>query len=70
MKNSLKKIQKKGKVSRHRPADLLQNQKHCAVPRAQAREVGGEALVERGDAAVPGGLDEAVHDARVESRVG
>ena len=54
----------------HRRADLLQHEEHCAVPRAQAREIGGKALVEGGDAAVPGGLDEAIENARVEGRVG
>jgi hypothetical protein len=53
----------------HRRADLLQDQEHSTVPRAQAREVGGEALVKGREAAVLGGLEEAVDDAGVEGGV-
>ena len=53
----------------HRRADLLQNQKHSTVPRAQPREVGGKALVKGREAAVFRGLDEAVEDAGVERGV-
>lgn len=55
--------------SGHRPADLFQDQEHGAVPRPEPGEVGREAPVESWEAPVPGGLHEAVEDARIEGGV-